>query len=253
MSVVLTTAEFLRLVAVLMALPGAFFFLRAVKRSRTSRTATYYATRREAAKSSNRDLGTFLMIAVLATVLAIISSFIPAELTPSEQLMPITIIMPSPTTIAFASPAVATRVALTPTPAPTVTSTPAPFATAVRVAPTETPVATDSAGHRLVLYAISDAISAGGLPISPTTEFTRAISTIYIFYEYAGPPQGVLINQTWLRDGSRVYYDSSTLSHSGSGYSYLQWSPKNGFIPGLYEVRVMLADVKQFSANFMVR
>lgn len=253
MSVVFTTADFLRLVALLLALPGAFFFLRAIRRSRTSRTAAYYATRREAARSSNRDLSSFFTIAVLATALAVISLFIPAEITPSELPAPITIIMPSSTVLVLPSPIVIIAAPRTPTPAPSTTPTPTPFAKAVRVTPTEKPATADAGNHRLVLYAISDAITEGGLPISPTTEFTRAVSTIYIFYEYAGPPQNVLINQIWLLDGSRVYYNSSTLSHTGSGYAYLQWSPKNGFMPGLYEVRVMLADVKQFSANFMVR
>jgi hypothetical protein len=245
---VFTTADFLRFIAVILALPGAFFFIRAIGRAKSSRTATYYATRRQAAHASNRDLSSFVIIAIMATGLAIISIFLPSEITTTEP--PAIIVTSSPTfrptlTVAVTSSTRAT--AITPAPSPT------PFATALRVTPTEKPTVTDSSAHKLVLRAISQAITANGLPISPTTEFTKGVTSIYVIYDYVGIQQSAVIRQVWLRDGNSVYYDSSTWSRTGTGSGYLTWSPMNGFDPGLYEVRITLGDLKQFSANFMVQ
>jgi hypothetical protein len=43
------------------------------------------------------------------------------------------------------------------------------------------------------------------------------------------------------------------LKQPGKGIDYVSWSPENGFQPGLYEVRILLGNTKQFSANFLVQ
>ena len=107
--------------------------------------------------------------------------------------------------------------------------------------------------HQLTLRSISSAITPAGQPISPTTEYSRGVASIYIVYDYVGIQQNTVIHQAWLRNGEGVYYDSSTWSRTGTGIGYFVWSPKKGFVPGLYEVRISLGDIKQFSANFIVK
>ena len=258
-----TTADFLRFIAVILALPGAFFFFRAIGRAKSSRTAAYYAMRREAALASNKDLSSFVIIAILATGLAVVSIFLPPEITTPEPLPPAATLIVTPTArptpaestpLANSAPpgattALSTRnVATTGTPAPSST----PLVALIRLTPTETPIAADAPMHKLVLRAISAVITSSGQPISPTTEFTQGVKSIYVSYDYADIQQSAVIHQVWLRDGNSVYYDSSTWSRTGTGSGYLTWSPKNGFEPGLYEVRITVGDVKQFSANFMV-
>ncbi len=256
---VITTAEFLRIVAILLTLPAAFFFLRALARARLSRTATYYASRREAAHASNRDLGHFAAIAVIATVLGVLSFIWPSEVPvrPSEQ--PVIIIQPAST------PSAMPKVYIVPTSTPvkpavqptvphtSVPHTPTPPTTPIRLITATQRVAADTSGRHLTLTAISSAVSPTGQPINPTTEFSKGVPTVYVFYKYRDVAQGTLVRETWLRDGSSVYFDSSTWSRPGMGDTYLSWAPKNGFDAGLYEVRVVLGDIKQFSANFVVR
>ncbi|MCL4506572.1 MAG: hypothetical protein M1434_06275 [Chloroflexi bacterium] len=250
----ITTAEFLRIIAIILAFPAAFFFLRAISRARKSRTATYYATRREAAHASNRDLSRFLATTVIATVLGVLSFIWPSDI-PVRAPEP-----PAPTVAITLTPGSMPKVYIVPTStpvvatvAPTAPPTPTPVTTPIQLITTAEPAATEISGRHLKLSAISSAISSSGQPISPTTEFSKGVSSIYVFYQYRDAIQGTLIRETWLRDGGSVYFDSSTWSHPGSGSTYIWWSPKNGFDPGLYEVRVVLGDIKQFSANFVVR
>ena len=130
MNVVFTTADFLRLIAVILALPGAFFFFRALGRARSSRTAAYYATRRKAAHASNRDLSSFFIIAIIATLLAVISIFLPPEITTPEPQLQAAVLnqIATPT----GSPQPTSLSAKPPTPVPIATVSPTPLVSAIR-------------------------------------------------------------------------------------------------------------------------
>jgi hypothetical protein len=75
---------------------------------------------------------------------------------------------------------------------------------------------------------------------------------VYDFFDYADVPEGMLMRQTWFLNGGSVHFDSTTWAHTGSGTMFIAWSPLQGFAAGLYEVRVLLGDNRQFSANFVV-
>ena len=154
---------------------------------------------------------------------------------PTVYIVPTT----TPTSVPVTSPAA-------PTHSPALTST--PYITRTIVS-TKTPTAHSK---YFSLRAISSAIDAKGQPITPTVEFTAGVRTVYVFFDYKDTPQGALMRQTWFLNGSSVYFDSTTWALSGNGMMHVSWSPKQGFDPGLYEVRVMLGDTRQFSANFMV-
>jgi hypothetical protein len=66
-------------------------------------------------------------------------------------------------------------------------------------------------------------------------------------------PNNTLLRHTWYRNGNSVHFDSLTWTREGSGNAYVVWLPEGEIEDGLYEVRVMLGTVRQFSANFMVR
>jgi hypothetical protein len=246
---VITTAEFLRIVAAIVIIAAISFLMRAIAGTRRARTAAYYSTRREAQRIVSQRLSTAITLVVIAAGLIVVSLILPSE-RPATG--------PPLETIAVAgTPNNQPTVYIVPTSTLPATMTPGssqtPQPTAAHAIIATKPVATETFDRRLTLRAIAYAVDRLGLPISATTEFSKGVPSVYVFFDFRDVPSGTLMRQTWFRDGGSVYFDATTWTRSGDGSAYVMWSPKNGFEPGLYEVRIMLGNVKQFSANFMVR
>ena len=246
---VITTAEFLRIAALILGITAALLFIRAVIGARRSQRAAYYSTRREASRIAFRYLSISLVSAIIAGGMVAVSFFLPSQTRPDTQ-QPVAIIAMTVTPVAQPT------VYILPTTAPTAAPiTPAPTVTP-RVSMTRMMTSTKlpaANGKYLSLLAISNAIDASGQPISATAEFTKGVPTIYVFFDYNDAPQGALMRQTWFLNGGSVHFDSTSWSRVGSGTAHISWSPTQGFEVGLYEVRVLLGDNRQFSANFEVR
>jgi hypothetical protein len=256
---VITTAEFLRIVAALIAAVAALSFLRALMRSRRAQRAAYYSIRREAQRTANRQLSTSLTLFVIAAGLGIISAIMPPDRN-APASAPAAFPSHTPTIGINApdSPSAQPTVYIVPTNTParvttlpniTATAPPTP-ARAIIATPTITPALTQ---RHMTLRAISSAIDASGAPISATTEFSKGVRAIYVVFDYRDVPTDLLMRHTWFRNGGSVYFDSASWTQSGTGSAHVAWTPPGGFEPGLYEVRVLLGNIKQFSANFMVR
>ena len=251
MSVVITTAEFLRIAALIFGITAALLFIRAVIDARRGQRAAYYSTRREARRISFRFLSISLFCAAIAGGMFAVSVFMSSQtrdtpepvaiiaMTVTPDIQPTVYIVP--TTTPTAAPNTPTPTALTPTPRVSLTR---------MLTSTQAPM---SNGKYLSLRAISSAIDAGGQPLSATVEFSKGVSTIYVFFDYHEAPQGALMRQTWFLNGGSVHFDSSSWTRVGDGMTHISWSPAGGFEMGLYEVRVLLGDMRQFSANFEVR
>jgi hypothetical protein len=246
---VITTAEFLRIAALILGITAALLFIRALIDARRAQRAAYYSTRRLARDVAAR----FFVLSVLGVLIAgglfTFSLFVPSQ---TSDVEPATIIVVTVTpvtqpTVYIVPTTTPTSAPATPTPART--STPYVMLTRM-ITQTQMPAAS---GKYLALHAISSAIDAGGQPISPSVEFTKGVSTIYVFYDYNSAPQGALMRETWFLNGGSVHFDSGSWSRVGQGTTYISWSPSQGFEAGLYEVRVFLGDTRQFSANFEVR
>ena len=246
-----TTAEFLRIVALILGIIAVLLFLRSLLGARRAGKAAYYSTRREASRRAIRYLTTSLIIATIAVGIGIASIVLPPEVTSIVlQGLPA-----RPPAKATSQPTIYMVPTLAPTAAPdTPTSAPTPSATPLTtIRKSATPVQTPAINNKyLTLRTIASAIDASGKPISSTAEFSSSVKTVYVFFDYADVPQGVLMRQTWFLNGGSVHFDSTTWARTGSGTMYIAWSPPQGFNPGLYEVRVLLGDLRQFSANFMV-
>ena len=245
----ITTAEFLRVVAIIVIIAAASFFMRAVAGIRRARTAAYYSTRREAQRIVSQRLSTSITLVIIAAGLVIVGLILPSERPATGP--------PLESTVIAGAPDNQPTVYIVPTSTPAATLTPVasqtPQPTAAHAIIATKSAVTETLDRHLTLRAIANAVDALGLPISATTEFTKGVPTVYVFFDYRDVPSGTLMRQTWFRDGGSVYFDSNTWTRTGDGSTYVMWSPKNGFEPGLYEVRIMLGNVKQFSANFMVR
>ncbi len=206
------------------------------------------------------------------------SSAGPASSPETPVALPTETAATSPTDLPTTLPATPTFTAIpfeaTPTLAPQVieitplavaTETPpASAATAVVTSPTAAPtnsVATAqpvvitviASGKPLTLRAVSSEIDGSSAPINPSTQFVSGTQTIYVVFDFQDIPRGTVLRHTWLRNGVSVSFSSAPFNKSGLGTDSISWTPKGGFDPGLYEVRVALANTLQFTANFLVK
>jgi hypothetical protein len=260
---------------------------------RRGKRAQYYAIRRMAHEKSNRRIAFGFWSLVFAGLLLGLSTLLPQDFAANEagpvaldtaaplapttstttsttELVPAVTELPStPITL----PAMATPL---PTAAPSATPAESVATPTLAVATTAPEASTRNAA---LLTAIPTAVmnSGAGTPLSPSTsqalalraigtgwgkagelqgvatEFTTGTKTITVFFNFQNVPKGSLLRHTWLRDGKTLSFSSATFSKPGKGTEAISWSPRDGFAPGLYEVRVALGSAQQFVANFLVR
>jgi len=289
---VISISSMLQLAAGLALLIAIGAFLIGITGGRRGKRAQYYATRRQAHQESGRRIAFGFWSLVFAGLLFGLSTLMPQELAASDaQPVPLDTAAPVPTPtepiiaptqveVALATATVlptaassATMVASLPTPTLAVpTETPAATAsgaaTAISVAtarsaaatPTASANATDggtpfspSASQALALRAIGTGWGKNGELQGVATEFATGIKTVTVFYNFQNVPKGSLLRHSWLKDGKMLSFSSVTFTKPGKGTDAIAWSPRGGFAPGLYEVRVALGSTQQFVANFLVR
>ena len=246
-SIVITTAEILRILAICLGLAAIVVFIIAIFVSQRSGKAAYYSMRREARTKANRTLAAAFILGVIAIGISITGLFLPAQHPSAPPIIAVNM---------TSTPAMHPTIYIVPTSTPPSTATPAPSSTPPPATPRAiivTKSATPAGDKILTLRAISSQIDALGQPISPTMEFTKGVASVYVMFDYTNVPNGALVRHTWYRDGNSMHFDSLTWMREGAGAAYIVWSPGKGFEAGLYEVRVMLANTRQFSANFVVR
>jgi len=270
MRALVSAPNLLLIAAGVVAILAVFAFLNAVLTAQRGRTAAYYSVRRETQQRANRRLMMSLGMLLLAGILFGVSFMLPREALPAMQLltdtpapavMPVATFTESPTDI----PAPTATIVLptdTPMPVPTVppraTLIPEPTSSLVSplpsptIEPSVTPAVVDPNKH-LVLSAISSGVDENGQPVGAGTSFQAGTPTIYVFFDYRDVPPNALLRHTWFLNGGSAYFSSQRFNQNGAGLAAIQWSPRGGFKPGLYEVRVQLGGVPQFVANFEVK
>jgi hypothetical protein len=256
---------------------------------RRGKRAQYYAIRRMAQEKSNRRIAFGFWSLVFAGLLFGFSTLLPQDFAANEA-GPValdTAAPLAPTTSTTELVPAATELPSTPTTMPataTAMPTAAPSATPAESAPTPTlaiATATPDASTRNTAPRTAIPTAAlnpdSGTPLSPSTsqalalraigtgwgkagelqgvatEFTTGTKTIIVFFNFQNVPKGSLLRHSWLRDGKTLSFSSATFSKPGKGTEAISWSPRGGFAPGLYEVRVALGSAQQFVANFLVR
>ncbi len=267
-------------------------FLIGITGGRRGKRAQYYAIRRQAQQESNRRMAFGFWALVFAGLLFGLNAVLPQDLVASDAgpvpldtaaplLTPTTLqatAMPATEPVAVPTQAIATVAATAitlPTSAPS--ATPAvSLPTPTLAAPTETPVATargaavttptpaaanadagtpfsPSASQALALRAIGTSWGKSGELQGVANEFATGTKMITVFYNFQNVPKGSLLRHSWLKDGKTLSFSSVTFTKPGKGTEAISWSPRGGFAPGLYEVRVALGSTQQFVANFLVR
>ncbi len=213
-------------------------FLSAVLTAQRGRTAAYYSVRRETQQRANGRLIVSLALLLFAGILFAGSFMLPEQ---SQQA---------------ATPPATEAPALIPTTLPHPTLAPEP--TAAMSSPLPTPETAPTPAlvepdKRLVLNVIASGIDENGQPVGAGTTFQAGTPTLYVFFDYRDVPPDALLRHTWFRDSGSVYFNSQRFNQNGAGLAAIEWSPRGGFKPGLYEVRLQLGGVPQFVANFEVR
>jgi hypothetical protein len=267
-------------------------FLIGITGGRRGKRAQYYAIRRQAHQESSRRMVFGFWSLVFAGLLFGLSWALPQDLSASDaQPIPLDTAAPvlTPTEL-LATPLLATEPVVAPTQViatlatiATVLPTSVPSATPLAslptptlAAPTDTPVATQRSAAATPTAAVANTTDAG-TPFSPSAsqalalraigtgwgksgelqgvanEFVTGIKTITVFYNFQNVPKGSLLRHSWLKDGKTLSFSSVTFIKPGKGTEAISWSPRGGFAPGLYEVRVALGSTQQFVANFLVR
>jgi hypothetical protein len=247
----LVSASTLILIAAgIVALLAVSAFLGAVLMAQRGRTVAYYSVRRETQQRANRRLMLSLALLLFAGVLFAGSFMLPeadapAAAPPVESTL-------APATPVIPSPLPARTPALVPTALPRPTLAPETNDESTSPLPTPSP-AVVAANKRLALNAIASGIDSNGMPAGAGTSFQAGTPTLYVFFDFQDLPPDVLLRHTWFRDGGSVYFSSQQMNENGAGLAAVQWSPRGGFQPGLYEVRLQLGGVPQFVANFEVK
>ena len=252
---------------------------------RRGQRAQYYAIRRAAQDVADRRMAFGFWSLVFAGLLYGLSFVLPQDPAASEAAPPaLSTAAPAlaqaeptaqtaPPTVTVAPTQIATPTAApSPTPAATATAeanqpTPTLAVTATNAKPGAKPSATasastsanlgtpfaPSASQALALRAIGIGWGKSGELQGVANEFTTGTKTITVFFNFQDVPKGTLLRHSWLKNGKTLSFSSATFTKPGKGTDAISWSPKSGFEPGLYEVRVALGNAQQFVANFLVR
>lgn len=254
--------------------------------SQRGEKALYYAARREAHRTATRIYSWSLWCLGLGVALFIASQVLPTEDLPTTQAPRVTPVntdtqltgpaLPFATTPAILAtetgpsataqpaatpsllPPTAVPAVATPSLAPDIVLLTTPTATtgpAANAQPTAQQIVITvlASDKPLALRSVSSNSSGAGQPISNTAEFVNGTATVYVLFDYHDIPRGTVLRHTWLRNGTSVSFSSAPFSKPGQGTDNVSWTPKGGFTPGVYEVRVALANTLQFTANFLVK
>ena len=250
------------LVAVIIMLLG-------VVGSQRGQKAVYYAARREAQRAASRMYAWSLWCAGLALALFVAGRVLPAEVLPTDTAR-VTATAGAVVVVTDLMPRVAAAKTGVPTPISTETPATAPSTLAADivlitplasltpqpvVAPAVQPmvITVVSAGKPLTFRAVSSGVDSAGAPVNAGTQFSSGVRTIYVVFDFRDIPRNTVLGHAWIRNGTRVSVVTTNFAKPGSGMDSISWTPKGGFTPGLYEVRVALANAPQFTANFLVK
>jgi len=222
----------------LVALWGAFFFLR------RSRREAFWRLRRQAGQSGIRWLSLALVFLTLSAALCVLTftvgvvetpSVTPANLALADTATPFTVTPLATlavTPIALASPSPTPRASLE------TLATPSPLSPTPSLTASASPTATLDLPP-FVLRGIDDVISDNGLPIQPSSVFPAGVTRLYFFFDYRELQQGQIWRQALLREGEIIAEQTQAWGQTPSrGMSYFFFGDSRGFAAGTYEIRL---------------
>jgi hypothetical protein len=161
----------------------------------------------------------------------------------------------------------ATALPVTPTSTPprTATSTPVQASTSTPfVLPTATSTlspgsspesAPEPAGNAFSGLVIADGIDADSNPVGPGTTFTSARRPLYVFFEYRNMSSAMTWGHLWWRGTQEM---SRTIEKwperwGSAGRAWIFYTPEGSFLPGNYEVQLLISSQVVATATFTIQ
>jgi hypothetical protein len=222
-----------------------------------ARRAPFYAAREMAFRRARRWLLAALLESVLAIDLLIVLPRLADGLARPEAPVLDT---PAPTLAATITciPHVTCTPTTTPTRPPTATPPFIPTPTsgaplpesALTPLPSAAPAGADA--HITVITLAADR-DAEGQPVDPGAEFLPGDHRVYLFITYKGMANGVAWTLAVYREGEFLNSSTQLWEWGAEGRTYLYYKPPGGYEPGVYEMRVFIAERLQGIAQFVIK
>ncbi len=237
-----------------------------------SRRGQFYYTREQAARRA-RNLGLFVVLPLMAVVVALFIHWLDnrqrpepsATATPSVDLT---------TSLAPSTPTPAPP-AETPTLRPTPTASPSPTATAAAETPSPTPSPTGVTPDLLLPTALLTPPPEGAVMPNPDANFgpiTLAAGIdddkqpldigsifpvgtqrVYAFFEFHNMAPGTPWTQAWYWNRREAGSETTLWEYSSQGHSWIFFGPRLGYEAGVWEVRLYIGQLLQAQASFEVK
>jgi len=158
---------------------------------------------------------------------------------------------PTPTDVPSSTPTPSLTPPLTPT--PSVTPTPSPTVPVLEAIFTPvTPFATLPPAAEIGELTLSRGVQVDGTPVNPGTEFQGGQPVIYVSFDYDDMADGVLWRHIWFRNDTLFGGGTRVWEWRGRGRTYFFLRPQEGFLPGRYEVQLLLEEEVVQTAGFVV-
>jgi hypothetical protein len=140
------------------------------------------------------------------------------------------------------------------TPTPSITPTPSPTVPILEAIATPVePFATLPAEADIQELTVSTGVQVNGTPINPGDAFLEGQPALYVSFGYDNMVNGVLWRHIWLRDGW-LYGGGTVVWEWGErGRTYFYLRPEGGFVPGQYEVQMLLEEEVVQTVEFTIQ
>jgi hypothetical protein len=100
---------------------------------------------------------------------------------------------------------------------------------------------------------LSQNIEIDGTPINEGTEFAPGAEVVFVSFSYMNLSDGVLWRHIWLRNGNLYGGGTSVWEWGWRGRTYFWLKPQGGFVPGDYQVQLLIDEEVVQTADFTVK
>ena len=232
---------------------------------------TLTTTRPKPAISTRRRPPTVVVAIILIAIVVVVLAWLWNLTGLGQQLeQQLNLLLPSPVPPVTAAPPsaevpTAAPTTLTSVPAPSVTPTspltltstptsaPTPLPSPTETAPSVlTPVAQGSLFSNLV---VASAIDANGQPISPGGPIGVSRRPVYVFFDYRNMTPGTAWGHVWLRGNQELSRTEEKWPDDWgeAGRAWIFYTPESSYLPGVYEVRLLVSAQVVATTTFVVQ
>jgi hypothetical protein len=113
--------------------------------------------------------------------------------------------------------------------------------------------ATVPADARAEELTVSRGVRLDGGAIGPGNVFQEGQAALYVSFDYSQMVDGFLWRHIWWRDGALFGGETRVWEWGSRGRTYFYLRPSEGFLPGEYELQLLLEEEVVQTVGFTVR